>query len=627
MKIYKVENILKTHGEKTLFSDINFSIATEDKVGLIGINGTGKSSLLKCMAGLDSFDKEDIIHPNDYTISYLSQDIDLDEEMSVIDAVFQSESKIMKLLKKYELAIVDLENDPENEAKQKKLLLLQEEMEYAKAWDLSSSVKIILSKLGIKEYDRKIKELSGGEKKRVALAKVLIEMPDLLLLDEPTNHLDFETIEWLEKYLKSYPNSILVITHDRYFLDNISTRIFELNKGRLFEYSGNYSSFLLKKTERETNEISQYNKNMKMYKQELEWIRRGAKARTTKQQARIDKFEKLEEKLENRVQEEILNIELGGSRLGKQVFEIEKISKKYYDKVILDDFSIIVQKDARIGIIGINGVGKTTLLNILSGNEKIDSGTIKVGQTVKIAYYSQFNDDMDMNLRMINYIRQGAESIKTSEGNKISATQLLERFLFPLHSHGTILSKLSGGERRRLYLLRLLMQEPNVLILDEPTNDLDTETLTILEDYLKSFSGAVITVSHDRYFLDKTVNELLVFKGQGKIEKFIGNYTEYIEAGNTIKEEKVKEISKEVIVKKKTSKIKFTYNERKEWENIDSEIEKLENKISELENLMVEYSTDFEMISKFTKEREVVKIQLENKLERWEYLASIAEQQ
>ncbi|MDO4813980.1 MAG: ABC-F family ATP-binding cassette domain-containing protein [Gemella sp.] len=627
MKVYKVENMTKTYGEKTLFSDISFSIATKDRIGLIGINGTGKSSLLKCIVSLDSFDKADISHPNDYTISYLSQDINLDEEISVLDAIFQSDAKIIKILKSYELAALELELDPENSDKQEKVLSLQEIMDRENAWDASSSAKTILSKLGIRDYNKKIKELSGGQKKRVSLAKVLIETPDLLLLDEPTNHLDFETIEWLEKYLKSYPNSILVITHDRYFLDNISTRTFELDKGRLYEYDGNYSSFLLKKSEREANELSQYNKNKQLYRQELEWIRRGAKARTTKQQARIDRFEKLEEKLENRPQEDSINMELEGSRLGKQVFEIENISKQYEDKIILKDFSLIVQKNSRIGVIGINGVGKSTFLNLLAGKEKIDSGIIKVGQTVKIAYYSQFNDTMDMNLRMINYIREGAESIKTSDGSRISAAQLLERFLFPMHSHGTILSKLSGGERRRLFLLRLLMQEPNVLILDEPTNDLDTETLTILEDYLNSFAGAVITVSHDRYFLDKIVNQLLVFKGEGNVEKFIGNYSEYIESGNNIKQEKIKTPIKEVVIEKKQEKIKFTYHEKKEWENIDLEIEKLENEITELDNKMVEYSTDFERISKLTKESEELKKKLEEKLERWEYLAEIAENQ
>ncbi len=627
MKIYKVENFKKTYGEKTLFKDVNFSIATGDRVGLIGINGTGKSSLLKCIFGIDSYDGGVITHPNDYTLGYLSQDINFPDELTVLDCIFESDSKIMQIIKQYEKCLIELNEQPENEEKQNNLFKIQELLDKENAWEASSSAKTILSKLGITNYDKKISELSGGQKKRVALAKVLIETPDLLLLDEPTNHLDFETIEWLEKYLKSYPNSILVITHDRYFLDNISTRTFELTNGNLFEYVGNYSEFLEKKAEREANEESRYLKDKQLYKKELEWIRRGAKARTTKQQARIDRFEILQDKVNSKVENNKLNIDIYSSRIGKQVFEFENISKKYDEKIILNNFNFIVQNNSRLGIIGLNGVGKSTFLNIIANKETIDSGVFKVGQTVKIAYYSQLTEDMDLTLRMINYVRQGAETIKNSDGNIISAAQLLEQFLFPLHTHGTVLSKLSGGERRRLYLLRLLMTQPNVLILDEPTNDLDTQTLTILEDYLESFSGAVITVSHDRYFLEKVVDELLVFKGNGNITHYIGNYSEYIESGGSLKIDEVKK-EKNISENKTTTreaKRRLTYKENKEWKTIDAEIEKLEEEINKVEEDMITFATDFEKINELVKLQLKLKKDLEYKMERWEYLAEIVE--
>lgn len=627
MKIYKVENFKKTYGEKTLFKDVNFSIVTGDRVGLIGINGTGKSSLLKCIFGIDSYDSGVITHPNDYTFGYLSQDINFPDELTVLDCIFESDSKIMQIIKQYEKCLIELNEQPENEEKQNNLFKIQELLDKENAWEASSSAKTILSKLGITNYDKKISELSGGQKKRVGLAKVLIETPDLLLLDEPTNHLDFETIEWLEKYLKNYPNSILVITHDRYFLDNISTRTFELTNGNLFEYVGNYSEFLKKRSEREANEESRYLKDRQLYKKELEWIRRGAKARTTKQQARIDRFEILQDKVNSKVENNKLNIDIYSSRIGKQVFEFENISKKYDEKIILNNFNFILQNNSRLGIIGLNGVGKSTFLNIIANKETIDSGTFKVGQTVKIAYYSQLNEDMDLTLRMINYVRQGAETIKNSDGNIISAAQLLEQFLFPLHTHGTVLSKLSGGERRRLYLLRLLMTQPNVLILDEPTNDLDTQTLTILEDYLESFFGAVITVSHDRYFLDKVVDELLVFKGNGNITHYIGNYSEYIESGGSLKIDEVKK--EKIISENKTTtreaKRRLTYKENKEWETIDAEIEKLEEEINKVEEDMITFATDFEKINDLVKLQLKLKKDLEYKMERWEYLAEIVE--
>ncbi|WP_438940288.1 ABC-F family ATP-binding cassette domain-containing protein [Gemelliphila palaticanis] len=428
--------------------------------------------------------------------------------------------------------------------------------------------------------------------------------------------------------MKSYPNAILVITHDRYFLDNISTKTFELDKGNIYEYQGNYSYFLEKKIEREANEAARYLKEKKLYKKELEWIRSGVKARTTKQQARINRFEQLEDKLDNtQISNNDMSINLNNKRLGKQVFEIENISKKYNDKQIINKLDLIITNKARIGIIGKNGVGKSTFLNILSDDTKVDSGNIKKGETVKIAYYNQFSYDMDENKRIINYIRESAEIIHNSDGSVTSAAQLLEQFLFPMHTHGTLIKKLSGGEKRRLYLLKLLMEQPNVLLLDEPTNDLDTQTLTILEEYLENFSGAVITVSHDRYFLDKAVSELLVFKGDANIIKFTGNYSEYISSGGTLSDEKEESFNnkKESNYARNNKKVKMTYNEKREWENIEKEIEILEDNLSSIEAKMVEEATDFVKLNELELERKSIKEKLDLKLERWEYLSELAD--
>lgn len=627
MKVYKAENISKTYGDKLLFDNIQFSITTGDKIGLIGINGTGKSTLLKCMANKDQFDKETISKPNDYSIRYLSQDIELNEADTVLDCVFNSSAPIMKTLKNYEQLLLDIEKYPENSQLQQRLIAMQDDMDRQDAWDASANAKIILNKLGITNYYQPIRELSGGQRKRVALAQVLIETPDLLLLDEPTNHLDFATIVWLEKFLKSYPKSLLVITHDRYFLDNISTRVFELSKAKLYEYQGNYSEFIEKKAEREMNEATQHIKNKQLYKQELAWMRKGAKARTTKQQARINRFNTLENQLAQHQNDEKMNIQLNSSRLGKQVFELKQATKQFEGKEILKDFNFIVQKFARIGIIGENGVGKSTLLNILVGNSLLDSGQLITGQTVKIAYYDQLSQNMDLSMRMINYVREGAEAIETSSGKIISAAQLLEQFLFPLSSHGTPLYKLSGGERRRLYLLRLLMSKPNVLLLDEPTNDLDTETLTILEQYLEQFEGAVITVSHDRYFLDKIVDDLLIFKGNAQIEHFIGNYSEYVEKQQTMlnrkKENVVTTHNKQM---KHKEKKRLSYNEKQEWSTIDEEIQQLENQLVQIEQEMLLALEDYQLLQQLTNEQQKLQNDLEEKMLRWEYLAELVEQ-
>lgn len=617
MEIYKVENLAKYCGEKLLFDKISFSVKEKEKIGLIGINGAGKSTLLKCIAKKDDYDDGEIIHSNNFTISYLSQEINLDEDLTVLDTIFKSNSKIMKLIYNYEKILFEIEKN-NNSILQDKLLNIQEKIEKENAWEATTIAKTVLSKLGIRKYNTKIKELSGGEKKRVLLAKVLIETPDLLLLDEPTNHLDFKTIEWLEKYLKNYPKSLIVVTHDRYFLDNITNNIMELDKGNIYQYEGNYSKFLEEKTKREEEQQNKYHKNLRLYKKELEWIRAGVRARTTKQQARIKEFENLKTKIDKKEIKKEIKIDLDSSRLGKQVLEFLDISKKYEEKKILENFNLIVQNKDRIGIIGENGVGKTTFLNMIIGKEKQDSGIIKIGQTAKIAYYNQLIPDMDRDIRIIDYLREVAEQIKREEKNNISLFQILEDFLFEKSDHGKKLSKLSGGEKKRLYLLKLLMSRPNILLLDEPTNDLDTQTLTILETYLKKFTGAVIVVSHDRYFLDKVINKLLIFEGQGNVKKYIGTYTEYFDT----KQELVKEdVKKEEKKQNKREKKGLTYLEKKEFESLEKNIEEIEEKLKKIQEEMIKNSTNFEKLRELTETEKTLKDNLEKQNDRWEYLA------
>ncbi|MFT9596641.1 ABC-F family ATP-binding cassette domain-containing protein, partial [Mesobacillus sp.] len=529
MKMITIENVTKTYGEKELFNGISFTIGERERVGLIGVNGTGKSSLLKIVAGIDQADAGDIIFAKDYKISFLSQQPEMEHDKTVLDQVFSGEAPILKLMRDYEVILSELGKKPDDLGLQERFYDLQRRMDSSDGWDANTAAKSILMQLGISDFTKKMGELSGGQKKRVALAQVLIESPDLMILDEPTNHLDYETVKWLEDYLSRYSGSLLLVTHDRYFLDRVTNRIFELDGGNLYSYKGNYASFLEAKAIREENEAATLEKKKNLFRQELEWIRRGAKARTTKQKARIQRFDKLDDEVSNVKSSDKLDISLSGSRLGKQVLELKDATKKYEDKVILDHFNLLVKPGDRLGIIGRNGTGKSTLLNILAGRIMLDDGEIITGQTVKIAYYTQENEDMDESKRVIEYLKETAEIVQTTDGKTISAAQMLERFLFPPYAHGTPIRKLSGGEKRRLYLLKLLMEEPNVLLLDEPTNDLDTQTLTVLEDYLEDFPGVVISVSHDRYFLDKVVDLLLVLEGNGQTDLHYGNYSEYLE--------------------------------------------------------------------------------------------------
>lgn len=625
MKMISIENVAKTYGDKQLFQDLGFTISEKDRVGLIGVNGTGKSSLLKIVAGIDLPDTGEIVKAKDYQISYLSQHPDLTGELSVLEQVFEGNAPILRLLREYEQALLQLNEKPGDTSIQKQLFDLQKRMDAENAWDASANAKSILTKLGIEEFNKKIEKLSGGQKKRVALAQVLIQAPDLLILDEPTNHLDYDSVKWLEDYLSRYQGALLLVTHDRYFLDRVTNRIFELDKGNLYSYKGNYAAFLEAKAVREENEAATLEKQRNLYRRELEWIRRGAQARSTKQKARIQRFDKLDDQLSSVKGLEKLDISLNGSRLGKQVFELKTASKQYGNLTILKAYDLLIKPGDRIGIIGRNGTGKSTVLNILAGKIPLDSGEILVGQTVKLAYYTQENEDMDENKRMIEYVKETAEVIQTSDGKTISAAQMLERFLFPLNTHGTLIRKLSGGEKRRLYLLKLLLTAPNVLLLDEPTNDLDTQTLTVLEDYLEDFQGVVITVSHDRYFLDKVAEQLLVLQGAGVIEPYYGSYTEYLEKQTAKVSEKSAPILDKQPQQERLKKKKMTYMEKKEWEEIDDIIANVESKIEEIAVEIAKTGSDFEKAQKLMEEENSLNEQLEHLIERWSYLSELAE--
>lgn len=626
LKELKVTDLKKTYGEKDLFDQISFLVHEKDRIGLIGTNGTGKTSLLNIIAGIDSGDgdRQTVFYPTDYRIGYLSQAAEFSDELTVLQAVFQGNSPLIQTVRAYEEALIELGENGEDPDVQKRYAKAEEQMNKEDAWTTDTNAKIILQKLGISELDKKISTLSGGQKKRVSLAQVLIDEPDLLLLDEPTNHLDYEAIEWLENYLKQYRGALLMVTHDRYFLDRVANRIFELSFGKLYEYKGNYEAYVLEKAERDRVEVEQEEKRKRLYKQELAWMRAGVQARGTKQQARINRFEDLKENLYQVNQEDDLELNLATQRLGKKVLEIKDGSYRINDQTLLEHLDLLIQSRERLGITGKNGAGKSTLLNILAGRIPLDSGTMSIGETVHLAYYTQENEEMAPDKRMIAYLQEAAEEAKTANGSQIGVAELLERFLFPRFMHGTLIGKLSGGEKRRLFLLKLLIQQPNVLLLDEPTNDLDIATLTILEDYFRSFPGAVITVSHDRYFLDKVADKLLVFQGNGKQELYYGNMSSYLlkqkETQQPAEKAKPKIQSKEPAEKKKLS-----YMEQKEWETIEDEIAELEEKISLLQEEMNHQGDNFTRLQELQNDVSETEAQLEEKMARWEYLSEWVE--
>lgn len=631
MNLMTLENISKSYSEKILLKDISFGINEGEKIGIIGVNGTGKSTLLKIIAGAEIPDNGTIIKANRVKVEYLPQNPDYNEDFTVLQQVFKGTSSEMKLLLEYQETLDTLSKDY-NDNLNSKLISLQEKIDALNLWDLESEAKTVLTKLGITNFSQKVKELSGGQRKRVSLASALITPCELLILDEPTNHLDNDTIDYLEEYLNSRRGSLIMITHDRYFLDRVSNRIIELDKGRLFSYDGNYSTFLEKKMERLALESSMEEKRQNLIRKELAWVKRGAKARTTKQKARLQRFDELVNK-DTYTPDEKMDISVGSTRLGKKIIEMHHISKKFDDKVLIDDLDYTIARTDRIGIIGKNGMGKSTLIKILNGEILPDSGNIEIGETVKISCFSQDDSHMHPDMRAIDYVKEASDYIETADGAKISASQMCEKFLFNSTMQYSFIGNLSGGERRRLHLLRTLMLAPNVLLLDEPTNDLDIATLNILEDYLDEFNGIVITVSHDRYFLDRICNKIFAYEGIGKIHIFTGNYSDYSiyrEIQGIEFKEEVKESPEKTPLKKEkpkpSKKLKFTYNEQREFETIDSDIEKLEQKIEKLENDSIKFATDFVKLQEILNEKTNSEAELEHKYERWEYLNNLAEE-
>ncbi|MDA3730678.1 ABC-F family ATP-binding cassette domain-containing protein [Niameybacter massiliensis] len=629
MILLAATDIRKVYGEKVIFNQLSLSIHSEDKIGLIGINGTGKSSLLKILAGFETADGGDLVTSNELMIEYLPQNPYFEEDATVIEQIFKGTSRFMQVLKNYEETSVALEKDPDNTKLQEKLLSLTTEMDAVDAWQAESEAKAILTKLGITDFNQKVGNLSGGQKKRIALAGALIRPCNLLIMDEPTNHLDNDTIDYLEEILKNKKCAVLMVTHDRYFLDRVTNKIAELEDGKLYTYDGNYGKYLEISAERAIMQQRLEEKQKTLYKQELEWMRKGVEARRTKQKARQDRFHELKDNMQFK-QADKMDIGLATSRLGKKVIEMENVSKAFGDRILIRDFTYNFIKGERIGIIGNNGLGKSTLLNLITGELTPDSGVIEIGETVRIGYYSQESKDMDDSMRVIDYVKERGEYVRSEDGSLVSASKMLERFLFPSHMQYTPIGKLSGGERRRLYLLGVLMNDVNVLLLDEPTNDLDIQTLQILEDYIEHFNGPVIAVSHDRYFLDRISDKLFVFEGNGVIRDSVGGYSDYIayrkeevkEANSSIQESKAKA---DTWKKNTQTKLKMSYNEKKEFESIDSDIENLELKLEALEAEMVKEASNYSRLGELMAEKENVELALEEKMARWEYLNELDE--
>lgn len=633
MQTMRAEGLTSTYGEKTLFKDVNFIINENDRIGLIGVNGSGKTSLLNVISGETSPEKGTITKPNDYTIGYLKQQPELDENKTIMEAIFEGQQPVFKTIRAYEDALKKFSDHPEDPQAIDRYTKMQAKMDQEDAWEADSQVKTILTQLKIKDTSQKIAELSGGQQKRVGLAQVLIEQPDLLLLDEPTNHLDLDSVIWLQDFLKSYKGAVLVVTHDRYFLDQVTNHIWELSFGNLYHYEGNYQDFVAKKAERVELAQETEKKNQQLYKKELAWMRTGAKARSTKQKGRINRFHELEGKVGNLKVDQDISINLGSQRLGKDVIKFENANLQLGDHRILKDFNWLVQAGDRIGITGENGAGKTSLLNVIAQRVPLDSGVLKIGETVKLGYYTQQTEGVDDSKRMIFFLSEIAENVTDKDGNKISVTQLLERFLFPRFMHGTLIRKLSGGEKRRLYLLKILMQQPNVLLLDEPTNDLDIGTLTVLEDYLDNFAGTVITVSHDRYFLDKVADDLLIFHGNGQIQRYTGRFTDYLKEQQAAKDsqqeakataKKAKPEPKEKPAAKK--KTKLTYAEQLEWNHIDDDLDQLDQQHQDLEKQMAEAASDYTKLADLQKQLNKVQKQIDEKTARWEYLSNFVDE-
>ena len=624
MSDFIVEKLTKSVGDKTVFKEISFIIHDLDRIGIIGVNGTGKTTLLDVVSERIGFDGDvsPFTKANGYKIAYLTQEPEFDDSKTVLDTVLSSDLREMALIREYETLMADYSE--ENQARLEKVMA---EMDSLDAWSSESEVKTVLSKLGLSALSQKVGDLSGGLRRRVQLAQVLLNDADLLLLDEPTNHLDIDTIAWLTNFLKSSKKTVLFITHDRYFLDNVATRIFELDQANLIEYQGNYQDYVRLKAEQDERDAAALHKKKQLYKQELAWMRTQPQARATKQQARINRFKDLKGEVHQTVNNDNLEINFETIRIGKKVVNFEHVDFAYEDgKQILSDFNLIMQNRDRIGIVGDNGVGKSTLLNLINGDLVPTAGVLDIGETVRIGYFSQQIKDMDESKRVINYLQEVADEVKTTVGTT-SITELLEQFLFPRSTHGTQIAKLSGGEKKRLYLLKILIEKPNVLLLDEPTNDLDIATLTVLENFLNGFGGPVVTVSHDRYFLDKVANKILAFE-EGGIREFFGNYTDYLDEKAFLQEqsallEKEKEQASVKVEKVKEDKKRMSYFEKQEWATIEDEIADLEAKIEEIEAAMLENASDYGQLATLQRDLDAANETLLEKYERYEYLSEL----
>ena len=629
--ILTIEHLGKSYGEKILFNDINFSVAQGDKIGIVGVNGTGKSTFIKVLAGIIPNDEGNILIGKNTRIEYLEQDKSLDPEKTVLQEVFKGTQPLMKAIYDYELTLAESSANPQDSKLQEKLIKLTSKIDELDGWQLESDAKTILTKLGIANFSAKIKTLSGGQQKRLSLASALIQPCDLLLLDEPTNHLDSESIAWLEDYLHNLKSAIIMVTHDRYFLDSVATKILELDKGKSYVYTGNYTQFLELKTLRQEREEASEQKRQNSLRNELKWVRRGAQARSTKQRARLQRFEEVKNQKVD-IENKKIEIGMSASRLGKTVIELDKVSYAVDNKIILKDFSYVVLRNDRIGILGANGSGKTTLLNILAGKLKPSAGEITIGQTVKIGYFTQKNIDMDERLRAIEYIKEVANHITLADGTKLSASQLMERFLFPGTLQWTPIAKLSGGEKRRLFLLRLLIASPNILLLDEPTNDLDLETMSILEEFIDNFNGAVIFVSHDRFFIDRLADKVFVYQKDKTLKQYPGGYSYYKgieEQENAILQPTLpaKTSPKPAKVQEKTTTApkKLSFKEQREYDEIEAVIASTEGELKVVQLQMAQNASDYGKLNELTKEETRLQEKLEYLLERWTYLEEIVE--
>ena len=621
MNILNLESISKSYGPKELFRTVSLGLDDTDRVGLIGVNGSGKSTLLKIIAGLEQPDSGRVTVRAGVRVGYLAQDPAMDDAGTVIEYVYGSSSPARDLLRRYAAATTQLEHNPDDTAALLLVTTLGEQITALDAWDAERNAKTVLSRLGIGDFEARLGTLSGGQRKRVAMARVLIDRPDLLILDEPTNHIDPDTVQWLEGYLASTPGALLLITHDRYFLDRVVNKIVELDDQTLYSYPGSYQRFVEARIEREKQRDQADLAHRNAVRRELAWLRRGAAARTTKQKAHVERATALVNE-DRRRDTGKLELEISGRRIGKQLIDINHVSKRLGDQVLLNNFSYELMRDDRLGIIGPNAIGKSTLLNLIAGRIQPDSGEIVVGETMHIAYYDQLSSNLDPNLRLIDYVSDGAAVIQTADGDTVTAGQMLERFLFPPTQHWSLIGTLSGGERRRLYLLRTLMQNPNVLLLDEPSNDLDVQTIGVLEDYLESFPGAVIVVSHDRAFLDNTVDHLLAFEGAGRVRHYPGGYSAYREARAQQEAQAAPKGSAERPRGERQRKISF--NEQRELNTLEARIATLESQQARLAAAINAAGADYQAYTALTAELGAVETELETAFERWAVLAELA---